>query len=62
MAETNSHTFACEQFFCVLFEAVKEDHPKLAVVVSLLGIITDWSDQQYNELANVVSKDVARMS
>ena len=53
-------TFAYEQCFRVLFEAVKEDHPKFAVGESLLGIVTDWSDQQYNGLANVVSEDVAR--
>lgn len=38
-------TFAYEQCFRALFETVKEDHSKFAVGVSLLGIITDWSDQ-----------------
>lgn len=51
-------TLAFNQCFRVLFETMKEDHPKFAVGMSLLGIITDWSDQQYNGLANVVSEDV----
>ena len=40
-------TFAYEQCFRALFETVKEDHPKFAVGVSLLGIVTEWSDQKY---------------
>lgn len=32
---------------------VKKDHTKFAVGESLLGVITDWSDQQINGLAEV---------
>lgn len=53
-------TLAYEQCLRALLETVKEDHPTFAVGKTLLGIITDWSDQQYNGLVEVVSEDVAQ--
>lgn len=47
-------THAYTECFRMLFATVKKDHTKFAVGESLLGDITDWSDQQINGLAEVV--------
>ena len=52
-------TAAYTECFRTIFSAVREDHPSFAVGKTLLGIITDWSDQQYNGLAEVVGTEVA---
>ena len=52
-------TAAYTQCFRAIFDAVREDHSSFAVGETLLGIITDWSDQQFNGLAEVVGTEVA---
>lgn len=52
-------THAYAQCFRLLFDTVKKDHPKFAVGENLLGIVMDWSDQQFNGLAETVGKEVA---
>jgi hypothetical protein len=42
-----------------MFGAVSSAYPKFKVGKSLLGIIMDWSDQQFSGLELAVGKDVA---
>lgn len=53
----DAHSYT--ECFRMLFATVKKDHTKFAVGESLLGVITDWSDQQINGLAEVVGEKAA---
>lgn len=48
----------CECFKAI-FSTVANNHPSFSVGKSLVGIIMDWSDQQFNGLEQAVGKDVA---
>ena len=52
-------TDAYHKCFSSMFGAVSSTYPKFKVGKSLVGIIMDWSDQQFSGLELAVGKDVA---
>ena len=45
--------------FKAIFSSVAKTYPSFSVEKSLVGILMDWSDQQFNGLEQAVEKDVA---
>ena len=54
-------TEAYAQCFRAIFNGVSKYHPSFSVGTTLVGILMDWSDQQYNGLEEVVGEDVAKL-
>ena len=52
-------TDAYHKCFSSMFGAVSSAYPEFKVGKSLVGIIMDWSDQQFSGLELVVKRDVA---
>lgn len=52
-------TDAYQKCFSSMFDAVSNAYPGFKVGKSLVGIIMDWSDQQFSGLELAVGKDVA---
>ena len=54
------NTTAYAQCFRAIFDRVSKYHPSFSVGKSLVGILMDWSDQQYNGLQEVVGENIAK--
>lgn len=52
-------TEAYSECFKAIFSTVAKTYPSFSVGKSLVGILMDWSDQQFNGLEQAVGKDVA---
>ena len=52
-------TEAYSKCFQTVFSTVRQDHPQFRVGKMLVGIITDWSDQQFNGLAEAIGEEPA---
>ena len=52
-------TEAYSECFKAIFSTVAKIYPSFSVGKSLVGILMDWSDQQFNGLEQAVGKDVA---
>ena len=50
---------AYSERFKAIFSSVAKTYPSFSVGKSLVGILMDWSDQQFNGLEQAVGKDVA---